>query len=66
MAHSHCMEPGAMGLYIMPLTVHTTRSLGMGQGTGPGTNGLQSLLMVLVAFSVCEPLRLSTKTSLDD
>ena len=46
MAHSHCTEPetervlgpGMMGLYIMPLTIHTKQ----GQGPGPGTNGLLS------------------------
>ena len=50
MAHSHCTGPGTgprtgpgtMGLYIMPLTVHTPPRLRTGQGTGPGTNGLHT------------------------
>ena len=33
---------GMMGLYIIPLTVHTILRLGSGQGTGPDTNGLHA------------------------
>ena len=36
-------DQGMMRLYIiMPLTVHSTPRLEMGQGTGPGTNGLHT------------------------
>ena len=42
MAPSHCTGTGlvTMGLYIKPLTVHTTTKPGTGQGMGLGTNGL--------------------------
>ena len=41
-SHSHYTGPGTMGLYIMPLTAHTTPRPGTGQGMGPGTNGLHT------------------------
>ena len=48
MAHSHCAGPGmgTMSLYLMPLSVHTTPRLGMGQGMGLGTNGLHTYFPV--------------------
>ena len=42
MVRSHCTGPGLgmIVLYIMPLTVHTTR--GQGQRMGPGTSELHT------------------------
>ena len=54
MVHSDCTRPGLdigtgprpgmIGLYIMPLTVHSTQE--QGQGIGPDTNGLHTYFPV--------------------
>ena len=38
---------GTMGLYIIPLTVHTTPKLGTGQRRGPGNDGLHTHFPIL-------------------
>ena len=45
-----------MGLYIMPLTVHTTLRSGMGQRTGLETNGLHTPFPIPGHFPVPGPV----------
>ena len=70
MAYSHCMAPetgpGTMGLYIMPITIHTTQGQGQGQGPmGCIPNSMFSV-PVPVSCSLYEPLHRYWKLLFDE
>ena len=61
MAHSHCKGSGlgTIGLYFVPLTVHTVQGQGTGQGMDRGPMGCMPIspfpVPVSVPYSVYEP-----------